>query len=65
MLWGNHQLSEDDRLAIVDAAIAASENGDFLYSLNPDAGDHLTFTHTSENGAGINGVEMYGNDFKC
>ncbi|KFY77002.1 hypothetical protein V499_03522 [Pseudogymnoascus sp. VKM F-103] len=65
MLWGNHQLSEDDRLAIVDAAIAASENGDFSYSLNPDAGDHLTFTHTAENGSGINGIEMYGNDFKC
>lgn len=59
---GNHQLSEDDRAAIVVAATAASEN-DFGFSL--DAGHPIAFSHTADNGSGINGIEMYSSNFKC
>ncbi|KFY07968.1 hypothetical protein V492_06662 [Pseudogymnoascus sp. VKM F-4246] len=61
-LWGNYQLSEDDKQAIFAAGNAAEAAG-VMFSL--DGGHSIVFSHVADNGAGINGIEMYGSDFKC
>lgn len=59
MLYGNHQISSDDSLAIQAAMDDAAATGLKWSDDTSNGPGYINFVHVADNGSGIRGIEIY------